>query len=140
MKLIKWEHRPMLNGMVDALFNNSLYDGNIHYNCIPPVDIKEDNTSYILTADIPGFKKSEIDVTIEGDNLSISGQRNKETNRDNETFHYQERNSGDFIRTFKLPDDSDKENITGSFRNGILSLIIPKLEQALPKTIKIEVK
>ena len=121
MKLIKWQHRPILNEMVDTLFNNNLYDRKIHYdyNWIPPVDFKEDNTSYILTADIPGFKKSEIDVTIEGDNLSISGQRNKKTDRDSETFHYQERNSGDFIRTFKLPDKTDKENVSGSFRNGI---------------------
>ena len=145
MKLINLNSRPVsifddMNKMINTVFNNNIYPPNIKENWIPAVDINEDNTSFILTADIPGLNKSDIDISVEDNTLKLSGTReHKKTNEDTE-YHYQERNHGKFFRSFKLPLTVDEENISATFKNGILTIIIPKIESAQAKLRSIKVK
>ena len=109
-------------------------------NWIPPVDIKESDLSYIINADIPGFNKNDIEVTIEKNQIKLSGNRNDDSVKDDGVYHYKERMNDSFDRTFRLPDLINDKNISASFKNGILSVIIPKSDKTEPKSRRITIK
>lgn len=143
MKLINWTQQPtsLFNDMdrvVRTVFNNNLHSPAIGENWVPAIDIREDDSSFILTADIPGLNKSDIELLVENNTLKISGSRDQK--RKNEAYYYQERMHGSFHRSFQLPTTINVENITASFENGILSVILPKNEEAKPKQITIKIK
>ena len=145
MKLINWTPRPVslfddMDKMVKTVFNNSQYSPMISEDWVPAVDIKEDDTSFILSADIPGLKKSDIDLFVENNILKISGTRDYNNENDNSEYHYQERTYGSFHRSFKLPISVVEENISATFRNGILTVVLPKNEEAQPKQRTIKIK
>ena len=145
MKLINWTPRPVslfddMDKMVKTVLNNSQYSPMISENWVPPVDIKEDDTSFVLSADIPGIKKSDIDLLIENNILKISGIRDYNNANDNSEYHYRERTHGSFHRSFKLPISVVEENISATFRNGILTVALPKNEEAQPKQRTIKIK
>ena len=145
MKLINWTPRPVslfddMDRMVKTVFNDNLYSPIINENWVPAVDIKEDNISFVLTADIPGLSKSNIDLLVEDNMLKISGIRDTNNENDNGKYHYKERTNGTFHRSFKLPSTVDEENISASFRNGILTVVLPKTEEVQPKQRSIKIK
>jgi HSP20 family protein len=145
MKLINWTPRPVslfddMDRMVKTVFNDNLYSPIINKNWVPAVDIKEDNISFVLTADIPGLSKSNIDLLVEDNMLKISGIRDTNNENDNGKYHYKERTNGTFHRSFKLPSTVDEENISASFRNGILTVVLPKTEEVQPKQRSIKIK
>ena len=145
MKLINWNSRPVsifddMNKMMNTVFNNDIYTPSISESWIPAVDINEDNDSFILTADIPGLNKSDIDISVENNTLKLSGAREHKKTEEGTEYHYQERNHGKFYRSFKLPLTVDEENISAAFKNGILTVILPKTEEAQPKLRSIKVK
>ena len=145
MKLINWTPRPVslfddMDKMVKTVFNNSQYSPMISEDWVPAVDIKEDDTSFILSADIPGLKKSDIDLFVDNNILKISGTRDYNNENDNSEYHYQERTYGSFHRSFKLPISVVEENISATFRNGILTVVLPKNEEAQPKQRTIKIK
>ena len=139
MTLIKWQPKPMnvfddMDSMIHSFFNT---DWNFPVrdtrNWSPAVDVKETDNSFILTADIPGLTKKDIKVNVANRKLSISGERSYETNHENDNYHYRERRFGTFDRSFNLPETVDEENISASFKNGILSIQLPKHEVEIPK-------
>ena len=145
MKLINWTPRPVslfddMDKMVKTVFHNSQYSPMISEDWVPAVDIKEDDTSFVLSADIPGLKKSDIDLFVENNILKISGNRDHINENDNSEYHYQERTHGSFHRSFKLPISVVEENISATFRNGILTVVLPKNEEAQPKQRTIKIK
>ena len=145
MKLINWTPRPVslfddMDKMVKTVFHNSQYSPITNEYWIPAVDIKEDDTSFVLSADIPGLKKSDIDLFVENNILKISGSRDYNNENDNSEYHYQERTYGSFHRSFKLPISVVEENISATFRNGILTVVLPKTEEAQPKQRTIKIK
>ena len=108
MKLINWTPRPVslfdnMDKLVETVFHNSQYSPMTSEYWVPAVDIKEDDTSFVLSADIPGLKKSDIDLFVENNILKISGSRDYNNENDNSEYHYQERTHGSFHRSFKLP-------------------------------------
>lgn len=104
---------------------------------IPPVDISEDKERILLTAELPGFKESEVEVQMEGGVLTLRGERKYEEEKEGRTFHRRERSYGQFVRSFTLPNNVDRENIKASFRNGLLEIELPKREEAKPRQIPI---
>ena len=145
MKLVNMHSRPVsifddMNRMMNTVFKNNVYSQNIRESWTPAVDINEDNTSFILNADIPGLNKSDIDISVEDNSLKISGSREYKKTDEGTEYHYQERNHGKFFRSFKLPINIDEENITANFKNGILTVILPKAKEAQPKIRSIKVK
>ena len=145
MKLINWAPRPVslfddMDKMVKTVFHNNQYSPVIAKDWVPAVDIKEDDTSFVLSADIPGLKKSDIDLFVENNILKISGSRDYINENDISEYHYQERTHGSFHRSFKLPISVVEENISATFRNGILTVVLPKSEEAQPKQRTIKIK
>ena len=126
--------------VLDAMINENFYQRYDSSNWAPAVDIIEDENSYSLTADMPGLNKSDIEVKIENENLLINGDRTLSENDDNKEYRYQERHYGKFSRSFKLPEAIKIEKVSAHFENGVLSIIIPKSEEAKPNNRLIKIK
>ena len=106
-------------------------------NYIPPVDIYEDDHSINLQAEIPGAREEDIDVRLENNVLTITGERKLEHEDKKHNFHRIERQYGRFVRSFTLPGTVDPEKVNAEFNNGLLKLTIPKKEESKPRQIKV---
>jgi HSP20 family protein len=105
----------------------------------PSVDIDEQDDKYVIKADLPGVEKKDIDVKLENGMLSIRGEKHTESESGNGKRHRTERFHGTFARSFTLPDSVDVDNVDASYKDGVLTLAIPKKEQAKPKAIDIKI-
>jgi HSP20 family protein len=103
----------------------------------PPVDIYENEDCIVLRAEIPGMKKSDIDVQIHGDTLVLKGLRRRTRESPDENYLLLERSFGSFTRTFKLPRIVESEGVVANYKNGVLELILPKAKDVKPKKIRI---
>jgi len=105
----------------------------------PLVDISEDDSEYVIKAELPEVKKGDVKVTVENGVLTIHGERKFEKEEKNKRYHRVERAYGSFTRAFTLPDDSDPEKVQADFKDGILSVRVGKSERSRPKTIDVRV-
>ena len=106
----------------------------------PTVDVDESDESYLIRADIPGVGKKDIDVRLDNDVLSITGEKRVEKETGKGTKHHRtERYCGTFSRQFTLPSAIKSEKVDATYKDGVLSLMIPKAEEAKPKSIDIKV-
>ncbi len=103
----------------------------------PPVDIAEDNDKIVLTAELPGFKEDQIDIQMEGGVLTLRGERRFEDEKEGRNYHRVERAYGQFVRSFTLPSNVDRDGIKANFSEGLLEIELPKREEAKPKQIRI---
>lgn len=104
---------------------------------IPPVDVFEDEHNIIVTAELPGIEEKDLNISVENNVLTITGERKMEKEEKKENFQRVERRYGRFTRSFTLPPTVDAENVNAEFANGVLKITLNKLEQAKPKQIKI---
>ena len=106
----------------------------------PSVDIEEDAERYLIKADLPGVDKEDIDVKLENGMLSIRGEKSTETETDKGGKHHRrERFHGTFARSFTLPDSIDADKVDAAYKDGVLTLAIPKKDKAKPKSIDIKI-
>lgn len=141
--LIRFE-RPMstLSTLFDDFFGNDAFESinreltGTHW---PKVDINESETGYTVRADLPGLDKDAVKITVENGTLRIEGEKKEESKKEKGRYYHLERSYGRFNRSFALPDDIDTQNIGASMNHGVLELILPKNEQAKPKTIEVKV-
>ncbi len=103
----------------------------------PPVDIAEEKDRILITAELPGFKEDQIEIQTENGMLTLRGERKFEKETDGRSYHRVERSYGQFVRSFSLPNNVDREKIRADFSNGLLKVELPKREDAKPRTIKI---
>jgi len=106
----------------------------------PAVDIHDTGEGFVVTADLPGVKKEDIEIDLKDGTLMIKGEKKFEEKVPKENYIRIERSYGRFVRSFSLPNNVDAEKIKATFNNGILELRIPKKEEAKPKQITIDVK
>ena len=105
----------------------------------PAVDILENEQSLVLKADIPGMTENEIGISIENGTLTLKGERKFEKQEDKAGYHRIERSYGTFARSFLLPDSVDAEHVAADYKNGLLTVTIPKKEVAKPRKIEVKV-
>ncbi len=105
----------------------------------PRVDIAETPQAFTLKAEIPSVEKDDVKITIEGGMVTLSGERRQEKEEKDKTFHRIERFYGSFSRSFSLPDNIDAAAAKATFKDGVLTLDIPKTEAAKPKGIEVKV-
>lgn len=105
----------------------------------PEVDIEETEKHYLLSFDLPGMSEKDLTLTVTDRQLSVSGERKRETEIKDKKSHRVERSFGHFERTFTLPETVNSEQIEAKFKDGVLEVQIPKVEKAVPKTINIKV-
>ena len=106
-------------------------------NFIPPVDIYEDDHNINVQAEIPGISEKDLDIRLENNVLTISGERKLENEEKKENFHRVERRYGRFSRSFSLPGTVDPDSVNAEFENGVLKITIAKREEARSRQIKI---
>jgi HSP20 family protein len=106
----------------------------------PLTDVIEDEEKYSLRLDLPGVKKEDVKITFVNGQLSISGERHSETEKNNSTYHHIERSFGKYYRAFNLPEKIEEDKIDADFKDGILKISIPKAEEAKPKQIEVKIK
>jgi len=100
-------------------------------------DIEETDSHYVLTFDVPGIAKEDLNIELIGNQLIVSGERKKDHQEYLDRQHVIERRYGQFRRSFVLPIEVDTNNIEAQYENGVLQLAIPKLEEAKPKKVSI---
>jgi HSP20 family protein len=105
----------------------------------PVVDITEDEKEYTVKADLPQVQKEDIKVTVQEGTLSICGERKVEKEEKGKKFHRIERAYGSFERSFTVPEDADPKQVTSEFRDGVLTVHLPKSPAAAPKSIQVKV-
>jgi HSP20 family protein len=106
----------------------------------PPVDILETENDLVLKADLPDMQLENIDVRVENQTLSIKGERRFEKEASEKGFHRIERSYGSFVRNFAVPNSVDTEKVSADYKNGVLTVKLPKKETAKPKQVKVEVQ
>jgi HSP20 family protein len=107
-------------------------------NYAPMLNLSETEGQYELTADLPGIKPENVSVEVHEGQITISGQREAEKEETNKTFHRVERQYGEFRRTVSLPVPVDEQKITASYKDGVLTVVLPKSEKVKPKRIPVQ--
>lgn len=105
----------------------------------PAVDILETENDLVIKADLPEVKQEQIDIRVEDGKLTLRGERKLEAVKDEKGYHRIERSYGSFSRTFSLPDTIEPEGVKATFKDGVLTVTLPKKELAKPRQIKVEV-
>ena len=103
------------------------------------IDVSEDDKAYKISAELPGLKAKDLDVSISGDTLVIKGENSKKTQKD-KNYHVTERAYGSFQRAFALPEGVARDKIAADLSKGVLTVTLPKTAEAQKPTQKIEVK
>lgn len=104
---------------------------------VPPVDVYEDEQNLVLKLEVPGVNEDELNVSLENNVLTVSGERKFEKEEKEENFHRIERRYGSFTRTFRLPTTVDGEKVDATYDKGILKITLAKRAEAKPKQIKV---
>ncbi len=105
----------------------------------PSVDITETDTAYLIKGEIPGVNREDVRVNIENGLLTISGERKQEKEEKGKKFHRIERSYGNFMRSFRLPDNIDEAAVKAEFKDGMLNVTLPKTTQPRNKAISVTV-
>ena len=130
---------PLVNfrAFEDA-FNRVLSEPQGNRPWTPAVDIYETENELVLKADLPDVAPENVDLRVENQTLTVSGERKFESNKSEKGFHRIERSYGAFTRSFSLPNTFDTGSVAANFKNGVLTVTLPKREAAKPRQIKIE--
>jgi len=122
--------------LLDDFFNEAVTSSN---NFIPGLDVSETDDQFLVNVELPGMKKEDIDVSLEDNRLTVSGERSFEKEHDNGTkYHRVESRYGTFERTVQLPDNVDSESVSATYQDGILNISINKSENKVRKQIEIK--
>lgn len=124
------------SGMLDRFFDEAVRTTG---NFTPSVDLKEDDNKYEIDVSIPGLKKDDINLELEGNTLHINGEKEQKDEDKDKTYHRVESAYGYFHRSFNLPDNAKVDNINAEFENGVLKVEIPK-DKEKTETKKIDIK
>ena len=104
----------------------------------PAFEVKETKEGYVFKADVPGIKEQDLEITLTGNRLAVSGKREAEQQEQTDTFYAYERSYGAFTRAFTLPEGADTEHIRAEMKDGVLNLVLPKLPEMQPRKIAVK--
>jgi HSP20 family protein len=107
---------------------------------LPVVDIVERDDAFEVRAELPGMKKEDVKITLRDDILTIRGEKKQESEKKDQNYHRIERSYGNFQRSFTLPTSVKGDKIDAMYNDGVLTVVIPKSEEAKPRDIEVKVK
>ena len=147
MALIRWEpvrELGTIQNEMNRLFNTffdtpSEANGAALRRWIPPMDLIETETEFVLRADLPGMSEGDVNIELDDTVLTISGERKSDHETRRAGYYRVERSSGAFRRSLTLPEGVDPESVRASFDRGVLEVTIPKPAQRLPRKVQISV-
>ncbi|MBI4429670.1 MAG: Hsp20/alpha crystallin family protein [Ignavibacteriales bacterium] len=139
--LVRYNPNPF-DRLLDTFFRGGVqWDGDSDVSFwTPAVDITEQDNEYVVKAELPGVHKDDVKITLESNILTIRGEKKQEENVKSENYHRFERSYGSFQRSFKLPATVKASDIDAVYKDGILTVTLPKAEEAKPKQIEVKVK
>ncbi len=131
-----------MNQLFDQFFRGDILDDGTLFtrSWMPAVDIHESENAYIITAELPGLKKNEVKITLDNNIITIRGEKKDEQEKKTLHSHRLERSYGLFERSFTLPATVKTDNVDARFDDGILTVTLPKAEEAKQKLIDVKVK
>ena len=149
MSLIRWRPTRDLVGIRDEM--NRLFDSFftgwperrkdlLASEWAPSIDVAETDEEIVVTAELPGVKQDEVDITITDDVLTLKGEKKEEKEVKEKNYHRVERSYGSFQRSISLPTGVKSDEAKASYKDGVLHITVPKAEEAKPKQIKIDVE
>ncbi|MDM7916469.1 MAG: Hsp20/alpha crystallin family protein [Candidatus Eisenbacteria bacterium] len=124
-----------MNRLFDAAFGSG--EGMLTADWTPPVDVLHEDGGYRVRADLPGMSRDQIEVTLDGETLTIRGEKKQEKEVKEDAFVRTERRHGTFLRALTLPSAIDASKVEATYKDGVLEIWVPKSEEARPKQIKI---
>jgi HSP20 family protein len=148
MPLVRWDaarELDTLQGEMNRLFS-SFFDtptargggnGNLARRWVPAMDLVETDEHFLLTADLPGLTEEDVAIEIDGNVLTISGERETAHEATQDGYYRIERSAGSFSRSLALPEGVDADAVAANFDNGVLEVRIPKPEQVKPRRVQI---
>jgi HSP20 family protein len=148
MAVIRWEParelqsiQQEMNRLFGTFFDTQAGNGNggALRRWVPAMDLVEQGDHFVLRADLPGVSESDVQIGLEDDVLTISGERKSEHEERRDGYHRIERSSGRFSRSLTLPEGVDPDGIDARFENGVLELKVPKPERRKPRRVAIGV-
>jgi HSP20 family protein len=128
-----------LNRLLEAPLNEFARASHLFNSWTPAVDAFENENDFVVKAELPGLKMEEIAVTVDDNVLVITGERKAESQAEETVLHRNERFSGKFQRSVQLPKPVAADKVTAAYKDGVLTVTLPKTEEAKPKQIKINV-
>ena len=156
--LIPWNKKNMLRknsahpvaglrNNIDQLFENFfeedwplMHDAEMNKMMLAPkFDVTENSKSVEITAELAGVNEKDLDVSVDGNVLTVKGEKKEEVKEDKKNYHLSERRYGSFMRSFPLPDGLELDKVEASFKNGILKVVLPKNAKARSSSKKIHV-
>lgn len=123
--------------LMDTFFNGETTQELSNRTWSPAVDIRETEDAFLVHAELPGLSKDDINITLENNILKLTGERRFEKDVKEEEFHRVERAYGTFTRAFSLPSRVDSDQVQAKFKDGVLTVTVPKVEEAKPRRIDI---
>jgi HSP20 family protein len=144
MALVRWSPISSLAGMEIDRLNRMFSDFQAEpftNGWVPAVDIYENDAhEVVIKAEMPDVRKEDIGVTVENNVLTLSGERKREDSAKREQFQRVERRFGSFTRAFSLPDAVDATKIAAAYKDGVLTIRLPRREEAKPKQITVNIE
>jgi HSP20 family protein len=107
------------------------------YAFVPAFEVKETKDAYVFKGDVPGVKEDDVEISLTGNRLTISGHRKEEKREETDQYHAYERSYGSFSRSFTLPEGIDNEHVNAELTEGVLTVSVPKTPEVQPKKISI---
>ncbi len=127
-----------LDALTEGLFDRFKLSWDSRW--FPAMDVVENDGELEIKAEIPGVKKEDLKIKVTGNTLTISGEKKKESETKDRHFHRIERYYGSFCRTIPIPEGVDREKVKASYKDGVLTITLPKPESMKTKEIEVEVK
>jgi len=133
-----WHEMDRLQSEMNRLFN-VYYPNHLRpAPAFPALNVWTNEDSLNVTAEVPGVRPEDLDISVVGDTLTLSGTRKPEELDDNARYHRQERGYGEFTRSLQLPFPVDVEKVEATFRNGVLLVAMPRSEEDKPRKITVK--
>lgn len=126
--------------LFNQLLNNNIEERDEVFDFSPAVNTREGRDAYHIDVDLPGVKKEDVEVSVDKNILTIKGERSFKNESQEKDYYRVESSYGKFSRSFSLPEQVDVENIRAASEDGVLEVIIPKLEVTKDSVKKIEIK
>lgn len=136
----RWDPLAQLDRLqreIDRMFEGRAGSGIESVSWMPSTDVEQTESAVIYKLDLPGTKPEDVKIEVHTGMLTVSGERKHETEEKHEGYYSRERITGSFARTFTLPKGTEQDDISAKFDDGVLTITVPRKEEAKPRTISI---
>jgi HSP20 family protein len=130
-----WRDVQRLQREVNRAFGSAF---GAHGYEFPPLNVSAGDEEAVVTAELPGVRPEDLDITVTGDTLTIKGSRKLEEIKEGEAYHRHERPHGDFVRIIRMPFNIEADKVTAESRYGVLKLLLPRAEADRPRKIELK--